>query len=116
MSDNTDDYDSGYEDGYDAAREATYDEAYKDGEEYGYKDGLETGRAEGLEAGLEEGKEIGAKEAREELENIIDNLNQEILSYRSKIRGQKEQIKELRIANATITRTISESTRDRSLQ
>lgn len=116
MSGNTEDYDSGYEDGYDAAREATYDEAYKDGEEYGYKDGLENGRAEGLEAGFEEGKEVGANEMREELENIIDNLNQEILSYRARIRTQKEQIRNLRIENATITRTISESTRDGSLQ
>lgn len=116
MSGNTEDYDSGYEDGYDAAREAIYDEAYKDGEEYGYKDGLEEGRKQGLEAGLEEGKEIGTKETQEELESVIDNLNQEIFNYRSKIRVQKEQIKKLRIENATITRTISESTRDRNLQ
>lgn len=116
MSGNTEDYDSGYEEGYDAGREATYDEAYKDGEQYGYKDGHEAGMITGKEEGYESGKEEGDKAAREELGNVIDNLQQELYNYRSMIRTMKEQIKDLRIENATITRTISKSTRERNLQ
>lgn len=107
MFGNTEDYDSGYEEGYEDGSKATYDEAYKDGHEAG----MITGKEEGYESGKEE----GGKEAREELDNIVYNLNQEIYSYRAMIRTMKEQIKDLRIENATITRTISESTRDRNL-
>lgn len=110
------DYDTGYEDGYEAGKEASRDESFKDGEEYGYKEGLDAGREEGLEAGFESGKEAGENEVREEMDGVIYNLHTELESYRSRVRWLKEEIHNLRKVNATITRALSESTRNGNIQ
>lgn len=108
----SDAYDTGWDDGYNKGKEVGYEDGYSTGESYGYKDGFEAGKNEGIETGHESGKEEGEKETESKFEPIIQNLNDEIQNYRSTILWLKEEIRKLRIENATITRTISESTRD----
>jgi|AGFT01.1.fsa_nt_gi hypothetical protein len=103
-------WDAGYESGKHDGFNEGYADGHKDGSEAAEKEGYERGLEEGYEKGTVDGTDAENQRMEAEMSDIRYNFKQQLEDSHYTIKCLKEEIYKLRKENATITRTIQEST------